>query len=201
MHLRWHAAAQAAVTCDLGQRVYFSALFLVCGLSTSAYAQEPAAPDAGMTQIAPGLWAVPSESAPMWFTEGQYYVCTTGQWSTTVGGAADWSPVAAQLLPDSVRDGLDAGRYATYSVCPGDPLPPAVATAIGGPSVIYVAGYPRILRVGPFFRGWRPAPVWSRQRFSARSLLWPAWNRPTFGGGFMGGYRGGHGWSGVHGRR
>ena len=42
-------------------------------------------PGDGLTLVAPGLWAVAAEGPPMWFTEGQYFSCSGGQWSATVG--------------------------------------------------------------------------------------------------------------------
>ena len=192
-------------------------VFLPCLLGANAWAQEPQdAPGGDLTQIAPGLWAVPGDGAPMWFTEGQYFSCSGGQWSATSGGDAPWGPLSAAQLPDSVRDGLDASRYASYGVCPGDPLPANVATAIGGPSVILVGGYPRILRVGPLFRGWRPSYAWTRPAyFPVRPRVWggyggyarPAYGggyaRPVYGGGYRGGYGGGArgGYGGGRGRR
>ena len=167
-------------------------LFTVCATSAWADENQDAAAN-GLTLIAPGLWAVPGDGAPMWFTEGQYFSCSAGQWSSTSGGDAPWSALSANQLPEGVRDGLDAGRYASYGVCPGDALPPTVATAIGGPSVIVVGGYPRILRVGPMFRGWRPSYAWSRPVwFPARPRVWGGWGRPVYGG-YGGGYRGGYG--------
>ncbi len=173
--------------------------------ATHAWADEPQdAPAGDMTQVAPGLWAVPGEGPPMWFTEGQYYSCSGGQWSTTSGGEAAWAGLAAGQLPDAVRDGLDANRYASYGVCPGDALQANVSTAIGGPSVVYVAGYPRVIRVGPLFRGWRPSYTWSRPAyFPPRPRVWGGYGggygrpvyrgyAPSYGGGYRGGYGGGY---------
>ena len=136
----------------------------------------------------------------MWFTEGQYYACSAGQWSGTPGGDTSWVPLALRELPESLRDGLDADRYASYSVCPGDALPASVATAIGGPSVLVVGGYPRILRVGPMFRGWRPSSAWvrpawfpARPRVWARPAVYGGGYRTSYGGGYRAGYSGGYG--------
>jgi hypothetical protein len=166
-------------------------------------------PAANMTQIAPGLWAIPGDGAPTWFSEGQYYVCSAGQWSATPGGDLSWQPKAVRELPDNIRDGLDAARYANSGLCPGDALPPTVATAIGGPSVMIVGGYPRILRVGPYFRGWRPSTVWVRPTpFPVHARVWGGYARPGYGGGYRGsysttytgsGYRGGYGGGGYQG--
>ena len=163
---------------------------------------------ANMTQVAPGLWAIPGDGAPMWFSEGQYYVCSAGRWSATPGGDLSWQPKATRELPESIRDGLDADRYASSGLCPGDALPPTVATAIGGPSVMIVGGYPRVIRVGPYFHGWRPSSAWVRPAFfPVRPRVWGGYSRPAYYGGYRGGYtttygggyRGGYGGSGYRG--
>ncbi len=129
----------------------------------------------GMVALAPGVYAVPGDGAPMWYAAPYYYSCGRGVWSASGGGDQPWTTISVASLPQDLAYAIDAQGYAQYGLCPGDALPPRVSGYLGGPTVVVVAGLPRIVRYGHLWSGWLPRSAYGRRAFLPPPCARPTW--------------------------
>ncbi len=157
---------------------------IACMIATPALADDwqEGVDDSGMVAIAQGVYAVAGSGTPMWYAAPSYYSCSGGVWSASQGGDAAWQTVAVASLPQDLAYAIDAAGHAQYGLCPGDPLPPPVATYLGGPTVAVIAGMPRIVRYGHLWRGW--SPRYGRQTFMPPPYARPQWHNAAPQGGY-----------------